>query len=403
MAQLLMSSATVTNGAPAASALTFASYVAFIPIGIATVLLGPMLPLLSARWSLNYSEAGALFTAQYIASTGAVAVSGFLVSSRGYLFAIKTGLLLMAVGLAVLLHGSSGLGIACIALYGTGLGISVPAGNLLVARVNSERRGATLNTLNFCWSAGAVSCPFLVAAAARTQHIALFLSAVAALSLLIAAWIALMPGDIQEPRTKPNEQSKMVPLIRGRLIPFAMIAGLFLVYVGTENAFGGWVASYTKSLGGSKPAMSLMTPSFFYAALMVGRLVAPFLLRIVEEIRLAQIGLFLGCAGTTGLVFSHGLAGVLVSACVTGVGLSSVYPITISLLTREFGASSSRLGSFMFVLSNIGGGLLPWVVGLSAMQFGTLKAGLLVPLVGCVVMLGLMLWNHSPQVIRRTA
>ncbi len=395
-----MSSAPVTNGAPAASALTFASYVAFIPIGIATVLLGPMLPLLSARWSLNYSEAGALFTAQYIASTGAVAVSGFVVSSRGYLFAIKAGLLLIAAGLALLLHGSALLGIACIALYGVGLGISVPAGNLLVAQVNPERRGATLNTLNFCWSAGAVSCPFLVAAAVRTQHIALFLSAVAALSLLIAAWIALMPGHILEPRTKSGGQSKMVPLIRCRLIPFAMIAGLFLLYVGTENAFGGWIASYTKSLGDSKPAMSLMTPSFFYAALMVGRLFAPFLLRIIEEIRLAQIGLFLGCAGTTGLVFSRGLAGVLLSACVTGIGLSSVYPITISLLTREFGASSSRLGSFMFVLSNIGGGLLPWVVGLSATQFGTLKAGLLVPLVGCAVMFGLMLWKQSPRMIR---
>jgi fucose permease len=211
-----------------------------------------------------------------------------------------------------------------------------------------------------------------------------------------------MPVDIQEPRTKPNENSKVVPLIRGRKILLAVIAGLFFLYVGTENAFGGWVASYTKSLGGSKPAMSLMTPSFFYAALMFGRLFAPFLLRIIEEIRLAQIGLFLGCAGTTGLVFSRGLAGVLVSACVTGVGLSSVYPITISRLAREFGTSSSRLGSFMFILSNIGGGLLPWIVGLCATQFGTLKAGLLVPLVGCAAMLGLMLWNQSPQIIRET-
>ena len=64
--------------APSAGSLTLASYVSFIPIGIATVLLGPMLPTLSSRWSLNYSQAGALFTAQYVASTFAVAVSSLV-------------------------------------------------------------------------------------------------------------------------------------------------------------------------------------------------------------------------------------------------------------------------------------------------------------------------------------
>jgi len=44
--------------------LTYASYVSFIPIGIATVILGPMLPPLSARWSMNYSEGGTLILVQ---------------------------------------------------------------------------------------------------------------------------------------------------------------------------------------------------------------------------------------------------------------------------------------------------------------------------------------------------
>ena len=78
--------------------LTLAAYVSFVPVGVATVLLGPMLPILSARWSLNYAQAGALFPVQYVASTVAVAVSGMLVSRFGFRFAIHTGLLLVAVG-----------------------------------------------------------------------------------------------------------------------------------------------------------------------------------------------------------------------------------------------------------------------------------------------------------------
>lgn len=388
------------NWASSAEALTFASYISFLPIGIATVLLGPMLPTLSARWSLNYSQAGALFTAQYIASTCAVAVSSLVVLIRGYRFAIKAGLLLIAVALALLLQGSVVLGVVCIAAYGAGLGISVPAANLLVAEVNPARRSATLNWLNFCWSAGAVSCPFLVAAAAKSQHVPVFLRSVAVVSVCIAAGIAIMPKRIIEPAAKSAKQTPVLSLIRGRRATFTVVAVLFFLYVGTENSFGGWVASYAKSLGGTNNSVSLMTPSFFYASLMIGRLFAPFLLRQVEDIRLAQAGLLVACAGTAGLLLAHGVSGVLISACASGLGLSAVYPITISLLGREFGSSSSRLGSPMFVLSNIGGGLLPWIVGISATHFSSLKTGLFVPLLGCVAMMLLFLWKWTPEPAR---
>lgn len=372
--------------ASSARALTWAAYASFVPIGIATVLLGPMLPSLSARWSLNYAQAGALFTAQYLASTCAVAVSGVLAARWGYRFPIKVGLLLMALGLLLLLAGSKLLGILCIGLYGAGLGLAVPPANLLVAHVSPEGRSARLNLLNFFWSTGAVSCPFLVAAAARTQHVPMFLVCVAAFSLLIALGIALMGSGVAEP-TASKETGPMLPLIKSSFASFLVLGTLFLLYVGTENAFGGWVASYSKSLGSLSPTMALMTPSFFYAALMIGRWTAPGLLRALHEVRLVQIGLLLACAGTGALMFSHHLPGIILSACAAGFGLSSVYPITIALLSKEF--QSAPIGSVMFTLSNVGGGLLPWIVGVSSNQFGTIKAGLFVPLIGCIVMFAL--------------
>jgi FHS family glucose/mannose:H+ symporter-like MFS transporter len=377
------------NISTSARALTLASYASFVPIGIATVLLGPMLPTLSAQWSLNYSQQGALFTAQYLVSTVAVALSGVLVARWGFRFAIKTGLLLMSVGVGLLLVGSRVTGILCIGVYGGGLGLAVPAGNLLVAEVNPGRRSATLNVLNFCWSAGAVTCPFLVAAAARSHQVKLFLAAVAGFALLMAIGIGVMPASIVEPSVNRGVARGSGPLIPWKHPALLVLAALFFLYVGVENGFGGWVASYAKSLGSLTPTMALMTPSFFYAAMTLGRWLAPLLLRVATEIRLVQIGLLIACAGMAGLVLSHGLRGVVASACVAGLGLSYVYPITISLLSREFGADSSRLGSIMFTLSNIGGGLLPWMVGVSSTRFGSLKAGLAVPLIGCGAIFGL--------------
>jgi len=366
-----------------ARALTYAAYISFVPIGIATVLLGPLLPTLSARWSLNYAQAGALFNVQYFASTCAVAISGVMVARWGYRFAINFGLLLMAVGVSFLLSGSKTLGIGCIAAYGAGLGLAVPAANLLVAAANPYRRSATLNLLNFFWSVGAVAGPFLVAAAAKTQRIPLFLIGVAVFAVLVAIGIGLTRAELGTPTTT-SERTPVFPIRHAQRHRFVVLALLFFFYVGVENGFGQWMASYVKSLGTVTLAVALATPSLFYSSLMIGRWIAPALLRIVDEVKLVQGSLVLACAGMAALTVSHRLPGIAASGIAAGFGLASVYPITIALLSREF--SSATIGSLMFVLSNIGGGLLPWIVGVSSTRFGTLKAGLYVPFLGCLTM-----------------
>src|ERR1700692_814432 len=118
---------------------------------------------------------------------------------------MKSGLLLMSAGVVLLLAGPKIMGIVCIAASGFGMGMAIPAANLLVAEVNPGRRSATLNLLNFCWSVGAVACPFLVAAAAKGGAIPWFLGAVAGAALLVAIGIAAMPSSIVEPHAAKKD------------------------------------------------------------------------------------------------------------------------------------------------------------------------------------------------------
>ncbi|MFZ0804627.1 MAG: MFS transporter [Candidatus Sulfotelmatobacter sp.] len=386
---------TTTPTESSAKALTWAAYVSFVPIGVVTVLLGPLLPTLSSRWSLNYSQAGALFPDQFLASTAAVIVSGMLVSRWGYRFAMKAGLLLTGVSLALMLTGPRILGIICIAGYGAGFGLTVPAANLLASEMNPQRRSAALNTLNFCWSMGAVACPFLVAAAANSHRVPLFLDIVAGVSIAVAIGIAAMPSHVVEPVVSGTKPKGTLPTNWRRGVVF-VVGALFFIYVGTETAFGGWVASYAKSLGSMAPPIAVMMASFFYGSLTFGRLVAPMLLRTIDEVRLAQAGALIAAAGGTALLISHSAFAVAVSSCIAGVGLSTIYPITISLLAREFGTGSSRVASAMFTLANLGGSALPWLVGVSSGWFGSLKAGMTVPLIGSVALLLLYRWKWTP-------
>ena len=382
--------------------LTVAAHAAFVPVGIVTVLLGPLLPTLSARWSLNYAQAGSLFTVQFLASTVGVALSGLCISRWGFRSAIKAGLVAMAVGVAALPYGSRILGIVCIAVYGTGLGLAIPAANLLVAEVNPLRRSAALNLLNFSWSVGAVACPFLVAAAARGRQLPLLLATFAGLLFLVALGIAAMPPQIVEPQATRADGAKSVEQIDWRSSPVLLLAALFFLYVGVENSVGGWIASYAKTLGNWPLDRSLMSPSFFYSALMAGRWLASRLLGRVEDVTLARAGLLTACAGMAWLLLSHSLPSLLAGAIVAGLGLAAVYPITISLLSREFGEAASRVGSVMFTMANFGGALLPWLLGYSSNRFGSVRAGMVVPLIAGASMCVLYLANWSPQQTRAT-
>jgi MFS transporter, FHS family, glucose/mannose:H+ symporter len=380
-----MSSSETLSNSSSAGSLTLAANASFVPIGIVTVLLSPLLPTLSARWSLDYAQAGALFTAQFLASTLAVSLSGVLVARYGFRFAINAGLLLIAASTAALLMGSRALGIVCIAGYGAGSGLSVPAANLLVAELNPGRRSSALNVLNFAWSAGAVACPFLVSAAEKAHRLPLLLGGIAGFSLLVMVWIASMASETADGSAQQIAESNRSSVNWSqRSVP--VLVALFFLYVGTENAFGGWLASYATSLKSMPAAIAVMTPSFFYGSLTVGRLFAPPLLRKLSEVRLAELGLLTACAGMAGLMRSHQLTGIAVASSVAGLGLSSVYPITISFLSREFGSAASRVASVAFMMSNLGGAFLPWSVGILSTRLGTVRAGFSIPLVASAVM-----------------
>jgi fucose permease len=322
-----------------------------------------------------------------------VAASGFMVSRWGFRFAINAGLFAMALGVGALPWASHIAGVACIACYGVGMGLAVPAANLLVAEVNPTRRSAALNLVNFSWSVGAVACPFLVAAASQARRTPLLLETIAAVMVLVMAGIAAMPARVVEPQAESSRGQSAIVAMRSNHRALLLLAALFFLYVGTENAFGGWTASYAKSLPGIPVALAVMTPSFFYSALLLGRWAAPLALRRMNEVSVARWGLLFACAGMTGLILSHKMPALAGSTAIAGLGLAAVYPITISLLSHEFGSAATRIGSIMFTMANLGGASLPWLVGLFSTRFTDLRIGLAVPLAGAIAMYALY-WSR---------
>ena len=218
-------------------------FTGFVVTGFVTTVLGPVLPWLTARWSLTDAAAGALFTIQFTGSIVAGALSGLIVARIGSSRTLATGYALMATGLAGLALGEREVGTLAIGVAGVGLGFVVPTTNLLVARLTPEHAAAALGAVNFCWGIGAATWPVVVARFNPAPGVPIALLFVSTLLLLVAARMAAarFPAHALHETASPAAQPSSWRRVT--------ILGLCIaLYSGVESAFGGWIAEYTRRL-----------------------------------------------------------------------------------------------------------------------------------------------------------
>jgi len=369
---------------PAQKRLIRAVQISFLPTGILTTLLGPMLPLLIVRWSLNDTQAGNLFLVQFFAALAGVQLSGFLLARMGYRPAFLSGLLLMAVGVATLYSGSMWLGIVSVGVYGLGLGLIIPTDNLLIAEVSSNSRSSAVSLLNFFWGIGAVLCSLMVAWAAAHQMVPLVLGSVAAFLVLLAFVsrglpfpAAAVPASGPAVRWKDLARSPMIWLF----------ASVFFLYPGVETAVGGWIGSYVSRMAPQDAKMAPLMPAFFWAALTLGRALGTMFLSYLPERRVLLGGFTAGSVGIGLMLWAVTLPQVILGALITGLSFATLYPITVARLSHRYGVAARSIGAVMFSLAAMGPAVVPWMVGVVSQATGSLRAGLFLTLGGTVILL----------------
>jgi len=356
----------------------------FLLTGIVMTFLGPMLPILSARWNLNDEQAGYLSFSQFLSSMFGMLLSGMLVGRVGYRTTFIIGLVTMASGVTLLASGPWLLGIVAVCIFGFGHGITTPAGNLRTAEINPQRSASALNVINAVWGIGAMSSPFLVALAQRGHRPDLFLYGTAA-ALMVVLLPFLFVRFVPDVRTETRSPANMRDGWKASTL--VLICALFFVYVGTETSFGVWIASYAKRLNSSSRSLWAMTPAFFWGALLAGRLLAPFALKFHRETTVAKLGLTLALAGGLVIVWARDMGSLIPGSILAGLGLASIFPISVSLFPHWFGDSERNASSAVFASGNTGGAVLPWLVGTLSTHTGSLRLALMVPLLGAASML----------------
>ena len=383
----MMSSKTQTQPAEAASSRTLIFCLlcfGFVLNGVIITFIGTLLPEFRARWGLDDSRAGFFFFTQFFPSFAGALLSGVLIS-KGFKPAITVGIALMGIGFALLNASTFPLALAASGIYGLGYGLSVPGTNLWAGESYGERRASALSIMNLAWGLGAIASAPLAKWMIQVSHVTLFLRAMGALGLVLAVVLSQMRFGGSSHSVAP-ENSAPASVSAGTAVA-ALLGILFFVYVGTEVGTSGWSITHAQRAAAWTGTNFMLTQSFFYAGLLGGRGASAAILLRLREATLAVGGTLLAAAGELLFLSAHSPVTLFTGAFLAGLGLSSLFPIYIAWLSKWFGTHARKVGGVMFALAALGSAFVPWLVGVVSGYSGSLRIGLLVPLVGCVVML----------------
>jgi FHS family glucose/mannose:H+ symporter-like MFS transporter len=351
----------------------------FILTGVGTTLLGCILPMLSIAWHLNDGGTGLLLAAQFAgASCGAL-----LVRSRLYA-TILSGHFLMVIGAITITLCHGRFAPPLFFCFGLGMGATMTATSMLVARICHTTRAASLSLLNASWGVGAVVCPIIVTGWERhrsSTSIFLAMGLIVTFSaILLGMQRAYLSSFYDETTGAQNLRAKLA-----LLVPLGLFAFL---YVGVEATISSWMMTYVRRLHISSAVIAPLATSLFWIALLAGRAVAPTLLKKISEAQLLTASLALLLFSDMLLLLSHTSAMSITSATLAGLMLAPIFPLCLSRVLAI--TSRPAESKWVFAVSGLGGSALPWLTGQIAMFGGSLRIGLMVPLLAS----GLMLLLH---------
>jgi MFS family permease len=371
--------------------LTWATYALVGYFAYLETVLGPLMPFLRAEHGFSYTVASLHFSAFAL---GAVPVGFFgervaeLWGRRASLWGGGAG---MAVGTLVLAASPVTPGTVFGALLmGTFGGLLLITTQAILADKYMEWSAVAITESNVAASACAILASLAVGAFAALElgwRVAL-IPPVAALILLA---LRFRNEPLGQARIRESASGKASPALPLR---FWAYFGVLFLGVSVEWCVAYWGADFLKNGSGLARSAAATALSTFFVAMLAGRLLGSRLARGLPGGILLSVTLCVALAGFPVFWLSAVPALSLLGLFVVGLGVGSIYPLTISV---GVAAAPGRTDTATARLGLAGGGAIliaPFVLGAFADRVGIERAyGIVLPLLLAAVVLALLAWR----------
>ncbi len=383
------------GGAPVSGALQASAarktLAGFFLTGLLMSFLGPILPAWGYHLRSDYSAAGLHFLALALGIIASMGLSQRLLPQKGAQFMLVVASSVAAGSLLflALMSPPVALGWRLVGVLFVGASSGLVAAALFsgITEIYEHDPAATANLAGLLFGLGSLVTALLVSGT-------FYIYTVPAILVFLAVVPAIFAG-VYARAVFPVERVALQPTWREALadfrVPAAILFALLLFFQSAnEWSLAGWLAIYLIQKIGISPASGLFLLAFYWFVLLVGRVLAQFLLSRVRHGRLLSLSAFSALFGCTILTFTTNLFGAVMGILFVAGGFASVYPLVVEKIGHRFPYFHPGLFNGIFSLAMAGGLLAPWAVGYLADLWG-IRMMMVQPLLGTFMVFGLLL------------
>lgn len=346
-----------------------AACIGMVFFGIAFIVVGSVLPSLTAKYSLDAVGSSSLVSLLPVGVLTGSLLFGIIVDRYGYKSLLVVSTLFTLLGIEGLsFFDNLNILRICIFFIGLGGGMLNGSTNALASDIsNDKERGAKLSILGVCYGIGALGMPLLLGILSGTYSSQIILQRTGLFMLLSVLYFIVI--RFPEPKIKQGFPVKeAVELVKE---PLLLFLSFFLFFQsGIEGLINNWTTSYLDVgivVGSGDVVLSL---TFFVFGMTVSRLILSYLLRIIKHEYILSGGIMIAIIGMIILNYAIDLPLAAISLFITGFGLAAGFPVIIGYIGTSYKyISGTAIGIAMFI-ALIGNTLLNFGMGFISESFG---------------------------------
>lgn len=345
--------------------LIYDFFIAYFAMGLYLILIGSALPSIKADYGISYRIGGLMMSAQQIGYlvTG-VCVS--MIAQRLSVKAVYLGFGILAfVGLALMMvTGNPFVLLFAMLLTGICKGSTCNFGNQLVSTMSGSN-ASLLNLAQAFFAVGACAAPLVAMVCGTSWRLAFAIT----IAVGIVMFLHGMRVEIRPEDSVSNEDSGTVDFGFFRTKIFWLCTALIMSDLAIEGSVMGWLVTYFVDSGVAKESTAQLLATALWGALLVGRFASAWLSTRFRPHHMIAV-MSLGVAVCfTGLMMSHTLVPMTVSAIGLGLFMAGMYGTALGGSENLMEKYPMCMGMFI-AIPGIGAALTQSAIGTIADHIG---------------------------------
>ena len=357
----------------------------FFVSGILLAFLGAILPSWGHHLQSDYWRIGLYFAALIAGVLASVRAAPVLAEKKGLSWTLTCACAAASLALLYLAFFSPPYAawwrLPGIFVIGAAAGLLHSAIFHAISPMYRHDPAATVNLAGILFGLGCFSVAFLI------SRIFYFYTAAA-----IQIWIALIPAFFAAGYARSRCASPAVShhpsthaILAELKSPGAVLLSLVLFFqLGNEWAIAGWLPLFLSQRLGMSPTASILILSLFWLALLVGRVVAQWVLPRVRHTRILVGSVLVSMFACVILIATDNRFGAVTGVLLLGGSFAPIYPLLVEKIGNRFPSYHPGFYNGIFSLAMAGGLLAPCTLSYFAWLLDV-RAVMALPLVGSVI------------------